>query len=129
MQPKVRVAFHILNAAMLVFFVIAIALQVNDPDGIVWMTIYGYATVVTALAFQRIPILLSCFGTVAYLIFAYVHFPVLDGPFLENEAARESGGLIITGAYMLVLSIIWLWSWRRAARIYAGNAQSQVHSG
>ena len=55
---------------MLAFFIIAVTLQYNDPDPIVWMMLYGFSAVATALLIfsislwkyiSTIPILISVF--------------------------------------------------------------------
>lgn len=95
--------------------------QWNDPDPLVWISIYGYAALMSALAaFGRYPVPLLLAGAVAGFMGGLYFFPAsvsdwvlqewqqqdLSMKTLDMEEARESFGLLIisvvmaTGAYV-----------------------------
>src|SRR5688500_16693190 len=100
---------RVANILMAAIFMLAVAVQYNDPDPIRWMTIYGLAAVSCFLAFRgkRHWIFPAAVGLVA-LIWAstlapeVIRAPSLDGMFgsvqmktSAVEAAREMIGLLI----------------------------------
>ncbi|MES2733172.1 MAG: transmembrane 220 family protein [Bacteroidota bacterium] len=93
-----------------IIFVLFAALQLNDPDPLVWMPIYLYAALMAGLAAAgkfNIPALVV--GAAFYLIGAIYLFPSSVGDWLHHEEqakslqmtlpfveeARESMGLMI----------------------------------
>jgi hypothetical protein len=114
---------RILNAIMLILFALSIAVQYNDPDGLLWMAIYGYALVVTAMALFNRYTLLAPLGVIAYLLGFAILMPtwnpgaiaeLLSQPKMVNhdvELAREALGLLICAGWLSVLSTVW---WRRS---------------
>jgi hypothetical protein len=113
---------RILNAIMILLFALSIAVQVNDPDPLLWMLIYGYALLVTAMALFNRYTVLAPIGMIAYLIGWAIEMPtwnpaeiahLLTQPKMTTnnvEIAREALGLLICAAWLLVLTIVW---WRR----------------
>ncbi len=85
--------------------------QYNDPDGILWMAIYGIAAVVCYLSYkQRVPRLVLILLAIGYLIGAFYLWPphyegltLQDGYTPSIEEARESLGLAIC-----TLGLVWL---------------------
>lgn len=109
-----------LNVVMTVVFVLCVAVQYNDPDALLWILIYAYAVVVTAMAAADRYTIFSAIGFVGFILgFAYLSpgFLEVDKPMdlvtdiqmdaKGVEVAREAGGLLITSLWMLVLSIVW----------------------
>jgi hypothetical protein len=106
---------------MLAIFLLSCAVQYNDPDPGLWIAYYGYAALVTLLAFTGRYTLLAPIGLLGYLIgFAY-YLPgwnldtvlLLREPKMSNERvelAREAFGLLICAGWMAVLT----WKWWRA---------------
>jgi hypothetical protein len=100
-------------------FLIAVAVQYNDPDPLRWMAIYGAATAACALDWRgRLPRWLApTVGLVALawtltLIPKVVGRVELGGLFREVamaslaiEEAREALGLLIVAGWMLVLVV------------------------
>lgn len=77
--------------------------QVNDGDGILWILIYGYGTILGFLgAFNRYYYLLPLIGLAGYTIYALTLNPQWGPEWLENEEAREFIGLMICNFWMLV---------------------------
>jgi len=109
---------------MLLMFLFSAAVQVNDPDPLVWMAIYGAAAVVCGLEIRRRT---PAWAPVAVALVALVwagslHYRAQDVPIsslfaeweMQNvriEEAREMYGLLIVGTWMIVIAAV---GWRRA---------------
>lgn len=81
-------------------FAICVGVQVNDPDPLRWMAIYGVSALlmVGAARGRSLPTL-GLFVTVAALLGAMVRLPALAGPPpLETEEGRELLGLLMVAA-------------------------------
>jgi len=109
-----------LNGMMTVLFVLCVAVQYNDPDALLWILIYTYAVVVTAMAVANRYTIFVVIGFVGF----FLGFLYLSPGFLEVsdpadlvtdirmdekgvEVAREAGGLLIVSLWLLVLSVVW----------------------
>ena len=92
------------NLVVFVLFAIAVAVQYNDPDGGIWMVIYGFGAVVTFLAFRGHYNPLSVLGAVGYVGGFFYLMPDSFEGWYTNEIAREALGLAIFGVWMIVLS-------------------------
>ncbi len=85
----------------------SVAVQYNDPDGVVWMFIYGYSILMTVPAIfglyspWAIPGVLGYLGGFAYLI------PSFEAPYLKSELTREGGGVLIAALWMACLVVVW----------------------
>ncbi|MCF6284681.1 MAG: transmembrane 220 family protein [Candidatus Hydrogenedentes bacterium] len=106
--PKKRITpFRMLSVFMLLPLGYSIFVQQNDPDGGVWMLIYGYAILMTLPAIGgefspwTIPGMLGYFGGFLYLL------PTFESPYLKSELTREGGGLFIAAVWMLCLVVAW----------------------
>ena len=99
--------------------------QWNDPDPLVWISIYGYAALMSALAaFGRYPVPLLLAGAVAGFIGGLYFFPAsvsdwvlqewqqqdLSMKTLDMEEARESFGLLIISVVMATGTYV---GWRK----------------
>ena len=105
---------------MAVLFLIAAALQYNDPDPLRWMAIYGLAALACLLALAgRLPRLAPALIGLATLAWAATLAPgvvgrVSIGELFESyamksepvEEAREMGGLLVVTAWMAVLALV-----------------------
>jgi len=105
-------------------FLFSAAVQVNDPDPLVWMAIYGAAAVVCGLEIRRRT---PAWAPVAVALVALVwagslYYRAQDVPIsslfaeweMQNvriEEAREMYGLLIVGTWMIVIAAV---GWRRA---------------
>jgi hypothetical protein len=122
--------FKLLNYLMLAMFIFSVIVQYNDPDPLVWMTLYGLAAVACVIAFKRpahwlLPgglalLALSWAGTIALRVWGKVAvgelFEAWEMKDQRVEEARELGGLLIVAVWMLVLfcRAARLWLTRRA---------------
>lgn len=99
--------------------------QWNDPDPEVWISIYGFAAILSALAaFGRYPIPLLLTGAIAGFIGGLYFFPAsvsewilqewqqqdLSMKTLDMEEARESFGLLIISVVMAMGTYV---GWRK----------------
>lgn len=110
---------RVVSVIMFVLLLLCVVVQYNDPDGLVWMLIYGYGTVVTAFAVAKRYTVFAAVGAVGYLAGFFYWLPgiVVENPthLLTDlqmgergvEEAREAIGLLIAAVWMLVLSIVW----------------------
>ncbi len=115
--------FRIVNYAMAALFLVAVALQYNDPDPIRWMAIYGAAALACVqLGRHRrdwVPPVVVWFAAVFWFgvmipdLLQYCEpadlFRSMDETGGSAELAREAGGVVLTAGWMLVL----LWRSRR----------------
>jgi len=113
---------------MFVLLLLCVVVQWNDPDGWIWMLIYGYGTVVTAFAIAKRYTFAAVIGFAGYLAAALYWMPkemvehpsniLLDMRMHEKgvEEVREDIGLFLCAIWMLVLSVAW-WRGRKAALV------------
>ena len=124
MRSKVWV---VANVVMLLAFAFSVLVQVNDPDPLAWVTIYGLAAVGCALGMVRrghwaFPALVGIAAAVwaaviAPRVLGQVPFVDMFGAFeMENtgvEESREMYGLLIVAGWMAVVATV---SGQRAQR-------------
>ena len=128
MRLSEHLVFRLGNALMALLFGFAAALQLNDPDPVRWIAVYGAASVLAALlAFRvRLPIvLLGALGVVALLwglavdleIDRHVFFGELFSSWKMNDArvelAREAGGLFIITGWVVAVGVCSVFQPRR----------------
>lgn len=120
---------RILNGVMFVLFVLAAAVQYNDPDPVLWMVVYGAGALCCALyLLDMLPVFLSmlvagvCFVSALYLLGQILFGPVafFDSTGQEMmglvEETREMFGFLITAIWTWVLT----W-WSRDTRTSAAS--------
>lgn len=119
MRTPIPRAVHAFMAALFVFSAV---LQLNDPDPWIWILIWGAAAVVAALAAFRpagAPRAFALVVAAAALVWAATLAPhavgrVPIGRMFESwrmkdtlvEENRETFGLLIIGAWMLVIAFV-----------------------
>ena len=102
---------------MIALLSLCVVVQYNDPDGVLWMLIYGYGLTVTTMAYFEKYTILSALGAVGYFLgFAYVvpswdwdTLTLLARPKMDSddvELAREGFGMLIAGAWLVVLAVV-----------------------
>lgn len=104
--------FKVLAIVFGILFLVSAGLQYNDPDPLVWVTIWGLAGIIAlAQAFNRVPGSVSLVTGVAALIgFFYTYpekfegFEIGQGDIKNVEEGREAYGLLIIAIVMLVLA-------------------------
>ena len=106
--------FKIIAFIFSVLFIWAAILQYNDPDPIMWYSIYGVAAIASLLfAFKMLSLWMALILFFAFLIGADVDWPtqfegyaIGEGDIKNIEMGRESSGLILCALVML------LYAWR-----------------
>ncbi len=111
--------WRIANGIMGVLFVFSAAVQVNDPDPVLWVAIYLLAAVICGLAMRGAAgVWLSGLVALVAVLWATRILPRVFGivPFLDMfgawemrdigiEESREMYGLFIVAAWMTVLTV------------------------
>jgi hypothetical protein len=99
------VAGRAVNAVMFLLFLLAVAVQYNDPDPLRWMTVYGLAALGCLLAiFGRLPRAGAALLAAAALVWALLLAPrVVGRQSLNSEEGREMMGLLIVVFWMTLL--------------------------
>lgn len=111
--------FRLSTALMVLVFLLSAAVQYNDPDGLLWISVYGCAAAFSLAAFfERLRWELSSALALAAIVWAFsiypdfagqVSFSELVGAFTMKsdaiEYAREAGGLVLISFWMFVLTI------------------------
>ena len=105
---------------MMAVFILALAVQYNDPDSIIWMVVYGLAAIVCCLAsMNQLHWMLPAAISVSVLTWGIILVMKIEGRisffdlFLSSwsmkshtvELMREVGGLIIVLFWMITLSL------------------------
>ncbi len=106
-----NIIFKIFAIVFGILFLVSAALQFNDPDPLVWITIWGLAGVITiGYAFNRVPLSVLLFGGIAALIGFFYSYPekfegfaIGQGDIKNIEEGREAFGLLIISIVMLSL--------------------------
>lgn len=107
------------NVVMVVVFLLSVAVQYNDPDGIWWMALYGAAAGLSvAFVFGRLRWHFAAGLAVISAVWALMLYPEFAGRVTPQELvdtftmktavveyAREAGGLGIVCAWMAVLAV------------------------
>ncbi len=101
-------AWRFANWTFLLLFILAAAVQYNDPDPIVWMAIYGLAAVACGLALAgrlpRLPAVLLSLAAFAWA--ATLAVRVVGKQHLwYAEEGREMMGLLLVGSWTALLAI------------------------
>ncbi|VAW10406.1 hypothetical protein MNBD_BACTEROID03-2488 [hydrothermal vent metagenome] len=96
-----------------VLFAIAAALQYNDPDALVWIAIWGLASVISlAFALNKVSWFVTLvMGILCFVGFFYLFPPKLEGfeigagDIVNIELAREAFGVLIIAVIMFFYTI------------------------
>ena len=108
------------SVAMACLFVICIALQYNDPDPFVWMALYLVPLVLSLRALLGRPDFWpNLLAGVGYVLAALRWAPRYAPGYLDDEEAREAGGLLLSGLWMTFLAVQ---AWRRS-RVAHGRGE------
>lgn len=105
--------FRLFALTFTILFVWAAILQNNDPDALMWYSIYGLAAVGSAaFAFGRLPFLAAAFLCLAYLVGSFLSWPetfegfeINTGDIVNVEQGREACGLLIVSAVFLLFGL------------------------
>ncbi|AIZ63593.1 hypothetical protein PK28_07630 [Hymenobacter sp. DG25B] len=114
---------RVLAFLLVILFLGFAAVQYNDPDPYLWIPVYLFPAIVSALIFtgRRVSPWLLALGAGVFLVFSYFQWPAhWEGVALKNgmkdiniEEGREALGLIICAA---VLLLYWVYLTRFKAR-------------
>ncbi len=111
-------AFRTLSGVMAALFAFAVVVQYNDPDPLLWMTVYGAACAISLIVARRGTIPLSAVLAVGGIALVWSIALAAGVPGLDIftsmfddwemksapiEEAREASGLAIVAAWMAVL--------------------------
>ena len=122
-------AWKVADALFLLMFAFSVVVQVNDPDPLAWMAIYGAAAIACLLSLMgRLPwwfavitglIALVWAATIAPRVIGQVSFLDMFAEFemkdIGVEESREMYGLLIVGGWMAVLGHRSFW--RRRTKV------------
>ena len=120
-------AWKVADAIFLLMFVFSVVVQVNDPDPVSWMAIYGAAAVACLLSLRsRLPwwfavitglIALAWAATIAPRVIGHVRFLDMFAEFemkdIGVEESREMYGLLLIAGWMAVAAHRAFWGKRR----------------
>ena len=115
-----RTVFGFLNVLITIAFLLSVLVQYNDPDGLVWIGLYGAAAAVCiafslnrmqnwqgyatgAVAIVWAAFLVPAFWGEVGLSDVFESFEMKSGPV---ESAREFGGLLIVALWMFTLVMV-----------------------
>ncbi len=98
-----KIFFKILSILFTILFLISAGLQYNDPDPMLWVTIWSIAVVLSILFFfdKISSSVLFVVGAVCFIAFLILFpsnfqgFGLDDGDIKDVELAREAVGLLI----------------------------------
>ena len=104
---------------MVLAFLASVLVQVNDPDPLAWMAVYGAAALISGVAFFRrvrpwVPALLALValawaGSIAPRVIGKVPFgSMFEGFEMRNlaiEESREMYGLVLIALWMGVVAV------------------------
>ena len=121
------IAWRAANIVMMLVFVLSALVQINDPDPVAWIAIYGAAAVMCGLeltgrlrAIYPMLLGLTAFAwaaTIAPRVLGKVPFSAMFAEFemhdLGVEESREMYGLLIVAVWMGVLAVA---AWKRVPR-------------
>lgn len=111
--------FRGLNWVMCALFLLAVVVQWNDPDPLLWVAIYGAALVVSSVVAWRGRIAWTVPAVVAAVAMCWSLARIIGGPAASQyshmfdawemksvsvEEAREATGLLIVAAWMTVIA-------------------------
>lgn len=121
-----NVAWKVADALFLLMFVFSVVVQLNDPDPIAWMAIYGAAALACLLSLMgKLPWWFAVLTGIVALAWAATIAPRVIGqvPFMDMfaefemkdigvEESREMYGLILIGGWMAILGHRAFWGKR-----------------
>ncbi len=105
--------FKVAGGVFAFLFLISAVLQYNDPDPLLWIAIYGMATLVTlGFVFNKVSYIVPAFvgllGAIGFfLIFPekFEGFAIGQGDIKNIEEGREAFGILIIAIVMFVFAL------------------------
>jgi uncharacterized membrane protein (UPF0136 family) len=113
-NKRMKLFVNIIASVFAILFIWAGVLQYNDPDSLLWYTIYGSAALASIFfIFNKLRLTVSVLLSFLYLLGSYIFWPhqfegvsLNGGDIVNIEHSRESLGLMINAMVML------FYSWR-----------------
>ncbi|MFX0557691.1 transmembrane 220 family protein [Maribacter sp. CXY002] len=104
--------FKFIGIVFAILFALGAVVQYNDPDSLLWIIIYGFATVLSILfTLDKLKFIVPVVvGVLCLLGFFYLYptdfqgFDLNDGDIKTVELGREAFGLLIIGLVMFIYS-------------------------
>ena len=126
-SSRFAAAWKVADALFLLMFVFSVVVQVNDPDPLAWMAMYGAAAIACLLSLLgRVPwwfavlvglVALGWAATLAPRVLGNVPFLSMFAEFemkdIGVEESREMYGLLIIAGWMAVIGHRRYWSDRQ----------------
>lgn len=85
----------IINYILFIIFVLFAAIQLNDPDGILWFSIYFFVALICLVAnFRAIPKLILITTIIGLLIYSAFHFSLFI-EYMQTENKEEIFGAMV----------------------------------
>ncbi len=108
-----QIFFKFLSLIFTVLFLAAAIVQYNDPDALLWVALYGLASLVSILFFfRKMNYLIVSLLCVGYLVGTFVAWPArfegvsIDSGAIDNvEQGREALGLLLVSVVMLLYAL------------------------
>ena len=105
-------SFKQINLLLMGCFIIFSFLQLNDPDAVLWVVIYGLAALFCFL-FYKSTLKAHLVGLYSFVCFAYsIKLLIAQDVFFDSgcitglsEPIREAFGILVVGGWMLVLFV------------------------
>jgi hypothetical protein len=124
---RYRTAWKVADAVFLLMFAFAVIVQINDPDPLPWIAIYGAAAAACLLSIMgKLPWWFAVATGIVALAWAATIAPRVIGlvPFLDMfaefemkdigvEESREMYGLLLIGGWMAMLGHRAFWPARK----------------
>lgn len=91
----------IINIILFILFVLFALVQLNDPDPIIWFTIYGIIAIVCLIAnYKKIPEMLLWIGIIGLLVYSLSYFPYFKDWFQIDHKEEIFGKMVYEKPYL-----------------------------
>ncbi len=105
--------FRIFALVFALLFLLAVAVQYNDPDALIWYIVYGLAAIASLLFFfGKLKYYMAALLCTAYLLGSFIVWPEVyegltigEGDIVNVERGREAIGLLLISAIMLIYAL------------------------
>ncbi|PKQ46568.1 transmembrane 220 family protein [Confluentibacter flavum] len=91
----------IINIILFILFVLFALVQLNDPDPLVWFTIYGMIAIICLLAnYKKIPKILLWILILGLIIYSVSYFPYFNDWFNIDHKEELFGKMVYEKPYL-----------------------------
>ena len=103
-DPAYRNPLRVVHGVSAVVFVLFALLQLNDPDPLPWLLVYGMTAVTAGVGAAGITVPSSRWGLVAVaLVWGFFLATTIEQFSLQDEVVREVAGLAVVGLWSLLV--------------------------